>query len=160
MLGARFWNTLFVIFLAPLSAAAIWLLIGAGASTTLFLLEGRGVTRTEFVFLFLNFIDLYATYLLLWVPFAWFLMSMGSIAKWVLQRKVFERDVLLFPNWPLLCVGALLCFPVAIASAALPVKAPEVLPILMSTGIVLCFTTAMIYCNLLGNQTQPEKVRR
>ena len=158
MLGARFWTTLFVIFLAPLSAAAIWLLIGAGASTVLFLLEGKGVTRTEFVFLFLNFIDLYASYLLLWVPFAWFLMCVGSVVKWVLQRKVYSRDLLLFPNWPMLCVGGLLCLPVAAASASLPVDGPDVLPILTSTGVILCFTTAMIYCNLLGNQTRLEKV--
>ncbi len=158
MLGARFWTTLFVIFLAPLSAAAIWLLIAAGASTVLFLLEGKGVTRTEFVFLFLNFIDLYATYLLLWVPFAWFLMCFGAAGKWVLQRKVFSRDLLFFPNWPSLCVGGLLCLPVAAASASLPVDGPEVLPLLTSTGVILCFTTAMIYCNLLGNQTRLEKV--
>ncbi len=160
MLGAKFWTNLFVIFLAPVSAAAVWLLIAAGASTVLFLLKGTGVTRTEFVFLFLNFMDLYATYLLLFIPFAWFLMCSGTLTKWTLQRKGISRADRFFPDWPALSVGGLLCFPVAFGSLWLPVEGEGIVPLLTATGVILCFTTSVIYCELLAVQEPPEKAVR
>ncbi len=158
MFRMGFWRNLFIIILAPLSAAALWLLIAAGASTVLFLWTGEGVTRTEFVFLFLHFIDLYAWYVLLWLPFAWFLMCMGSMSKWWLQRRGMRWADHLFPDWPLLCVGGLLCLPVAMASVSLPVEGDGIVPLLTATGVILCFTTAVIYCGLQNAPAQAKKV--
>lgn len=160
MAWGRFWSGFFVILLSPLAASAVWLLIGAGASTVLFLLKGDGVTRTEFVFLFLTFIDLYAEYLVLWVPFAWLLIGGGSAVKWYLQRRGVSSAEEFFPEWPVLSVGGLLCFPVAFASASLPIEGEGIVPLLTATGVILCFTTSLIFCGLQAQRVEAKKSTR
>ncbi len=157
---AKFWGEAFLIFLSPLSASALWLLIAAASSTVLFVSTGQGVTRAEFVFLFLTFVDVYATYLLIWVPFAWFLMCGGSVTKWLIQRRLLGREARLFPDWPLLCVGGLLCLPIAYVSSTLPLEGDGLVTLLTAAAVVLCFTTSAIYCGLKSGGAVVEKAAR